>query len=144
MRKNTKVVDPRFSKGKGDYEKVIFSIEKEGKCPFCPDNFRYHKHPVLKRRGDWFITKSSWPYLNARLHLVLIKNSHKESVRELNVNDMKDILFLVKWASGEFKISGGGLAMRFGKTAHTGATVCHIHAHLIVPKRRKSVSFPIG
>ena len=52
------------------------------------------------------------------------------------------------WAVQKFELKGGALAMRFGETTYTGASVCHIHAHLIVPKTEKgkalTVEFPIG
>ena len=143
MKKN-KVVDIRFAKKRGGYRNVIKAIEKEGKCPFCPDNFKYHKHPVLKKQGGWFITKISWPYDNNKLHFIIIGKKHKEKISELTSNDMKEILFLAQWANKKFKIKGGAIAMRFGETGYTGATVCHLHAHLIVPQKRKTVNFPIG
>jgi diadenosine tetraphosphate (Ap4A) HIT family hydrolase len=141
--KKKKVVDPRYAR-KGEYKDVIETIDKEGKCPFCPDNFKYHKHPVLKRHGKWFLTKISWPYKNNKFHFIIIGEKHRENISELTANDMNNILLLVKWAVNKFKIRGGAIAMRFGETSYTGATVCHIHAHLIVPKKGKTVNFPIG
>lgn len=141
--KKKKVVDPRFAKEK-DYRDVLKTIETKEKCPFCPDNFQYHKHPVLKKYGKWFITKISWPYENNKFHFIIIREKHRENVSELTASDMGDILFLAKWAVNKFKIKGGAIAMRFGETSYTGATVCHLHAHLIVPKKGKTVNFPIG
>ncbi len=141
--KKKKVVDPRYAR-KGEYKDVIETIDKGGKCPFCPDNFKYHKHPVLKRHGNWFITKISWPYENHKFHFIIVREKHGENISELTANDMNAILLLVKWAVNKFKIKGGAIAMRFGETSYTGATVCHLHAHLIVPKKWKTVNFPIG
>lgn len=142
-KQKNKVVDRRFAKDK-KYDSVLGEIETKGKCPFCPDNFKYHKHPILERSGTWFITKISWPYENSRHHFIIIKKRHAENISELADDDMKDILFLTNWAIFKFRIKGGAIAMRFGKTDYTGATVCHIHAHLIVPKKGKTVNFPIG
>lgn len=141
--KKRKVVDTRFAKSE-EYKSVLSTIKKEGKCPFCPDNFKYHKHPILESSHDWFISESSWPYENAKHHFILLKVFHTERIKELLPGDMSDVLVLVQWATREFGIKGGALAMRFGDTAHTGATVCHLHFHLIVPKKGKTVNFPIG
>lgn len=147
MKKTTdrkqKVVDTRFAKS-GEYKAVLSTIEKRGKCPFCPENFKYHKHPVLKRTQGWFISKSSWPYENAKHHFILLKVLHKEYIKELSQSDMKGVLALTQWATKKFDIKGGALAMRFGDTSYTGATVCHLHFHFIVPKKGKTVNFPIG
>lgn len=145
-----KVVDSRFARGRGDYARIIRAIEKEGRCPFCPDNFKYHRKPILKRRASWFITEASWPYKNAARHFIILGTRHIERFEKIAVSDWRAIMFLASWAIRRFKIRGGGLAMRFGETRFTGATVCHIHAHLIVPelnrktKTAKTVLFPIG
>ena len=142
-----KVVDPRFAKG-GRYKQVIREIERVGVCPFCPENFKWHTKPILKRKGDWLITENFNPYKNTRHHFIVIKKTHKERFEELAANDWRDLSYLVAWTIKNFKLKGGGFAMRFGETAYTGATVCHIHAHLIVPQvlrgKAKTVWFPIG
>ncbi|MEK7642256.1 MAG: hypothetical protein AAB392_00455 [Patescibacteria group bacterium] len=143
-----KVVDTRFAKSK-EYNKVLSTIESTDKCPFCPDNFRYHKKPILKQMGGWFITKSSWPYKNAKNHFLGISKKHKERFSELNSKDFESIKKLISWANTKFKIKGGAFALRFGDTNYTGATVCHLHFHLITPKLNsrklsETVNFPIG
>jgi len=135
---------------KGEYRKVIKEIALTGKCPFCKENFRYHKKPILKEKGDWFLTDVSWPYKNARCHLIILGNKHRENFPELERKDFEDVFHLAKWAIKEYKIKGGALAIRFGDTDFTGASVAHLHFHLISPKkdpktkRTKTVNFPIG
>jgi len=143
MTSKKKVVDPRFAKGDG-YDEVIKTIEGEGKCPFCPDNFKYHKNPTLNKVGNWFITESSWPYKNSKKHFLIISKKHKEDFQELNGSDFDNMYSLVNWALKEYDLKGGGVILRFGDTAYTGATVCHLHFHLVVPELSKTVSFPIG
>ncbi|MBI5401551.1 HIT domain-containing protein [Candidatus Wolfebacteria bacterium] len=145
--KKSKFVNPRFAR-EGEYKNVIQTIIKEGKCPFCPENFKYHKNPVLKNTKSWFITKSSWPYKNTKEHLIIIGKKHKENFRDIKLNDFKEIILLTNWAIKKFKIKGGGLTLRFGDTNHTGSSVAHIHFHLIAPKIKNNksvpVNFPIG
>ena len=144
-----KVVDARFAKSK-EYRAVINQIADEAKCPFCPDNFRYHKKPILKRLGGWFITPSTWTYKNSKHHFLIIGKSHKEKLTELTQTDWKSITTLASFVIKKYKLAGGAIAMRFGETAYTGATVCHLHMHLIVPEIKsgkriaKTVTFPIG
>jgi diadenosine tetraphosphate (Ap4A) HIT family hydrolase len=144
-----KVVNKRFAEGKGEYASVISSIEEKGHCPFCPENFKYHKEPVLKEENGWFITKNSWPYKNAEHHFLIIGKKHKENFDELDNIDLTAVNALTNWAIKEFEIKGGALSLRFGDTDHTGATVCHLHFHLISPEldkqnKSKTVNFPIG
>lgn len=135
---------------KGEYKKVIERIASTGKCPFCKENFKYHKKPILKRKTDWLLTKASWPYKNSRCHFMILGEKHKENISELNVKDFEAISYLARWAIKKYKIKGGALAARFGNTDFTGASVSHLHFHLISPerdkkkKRTKTVNFPIG
>ncbi len=140
-----KIVDARFAKSKM-YSKVLHEAIGEKVCPLC--DMKWHTNPILKRSGGWMITENFQPYKNARHHFVIISKKHRENFLELTSSDWEAIRTLTAWTLRKFKIRGGGLAMRFGDTAHTGATVLHLHAHLIVPKIRngkaKPVWFPFG
>lgn len=140
-------VDPRNARDK-NYRKVIKEIMDEGVCPFCPETFKWHTKPILKHEGKWFITENFNPYKNSKFHFLVIGKEHKELLSDLTAQDWKSILKLIHWAIKEFKIKGGGITMRFGDTLFTGATIKHLHAHLIVPivKNNKSlpVLFPVG
>lgn len=143
-----KVVDPKNARSE-DYRAVLKKIEAGGKCPFCPKNFNWHRKPLLRRSGRWLITEASWPYKNAKFHFLIIGGKHTERVQKLTAEDFRDILFLLRWAVKRFGIAGGALSLRFGDMAYTGATVRHLHFHLIVPKLGRAdkalvVNFPIG
>lgn len=136
-------VDPRYAKS-ADYRAVLEEIIKEGKCPFCPENFRWHPKPTLFEDDQWFLTEAGWKYENAEHHLLLIGKTHKKHFLELSPNDLEKIRALVNRACVLFKIQGGAIMLRFGDTEYTGATVKHLHFHLIVPEKGKVVNFPIG
>lgn len=143
-----RVVDPKNARSE-DYRVVLKEIEAGGKCPFCPKNFRWHRKPLLRRSGGWLITEATWPYKNTKFHFLIIGGKHTERVQKLSAGDFRDILSLLRWAIKRFGIAGGALSLRFGDTAYTGATVHHLHLHLIVPKLGRSgkalvVNFPIG
>ncbi len=131
-----------------EYKDVLETIAKTKKCPFCKKNFKYHQRPILKKENGWFITESSWPYKNTKHHLLIIAEKHKESFADLKTSDFQTIANLANWAIKKYKIKGGALILRFGKPAYTGATVNHLHFHIIVPeigaKKAEVVHFPIG
>jgi len=135
---------------RGEYKKVIEEIATTGKCPFCKENFKYHKKPIYQRMGAWFLTNNSWPYKNAKHHLIILGDEHKENFSELTKKDFESIAYLTNWAIKNWKIKGGAITMRFGDINYTGASVSHIHAHIISPelernkKQAKIVNFPIG
>ena len=95
------------------------------------------------------LTENSWPYPNTTHHFLIICDKHKEKFADLKLDDFAAVRYLVNWAGKKFSIKGGGLVIRFGDTNYTGATVCHLHFHLIVPELNKegvaiTVPFPIG
>lgn len=147
MRKeNASQVDPRYAKTE-QYRQDMEGIVSEGVCPLCPP-LKWHIKPILQDDGRWFITENSHPYPETQHHLLIISRRHIELLSDLATEDLKSILDLSNWATNELGIRGGGLTMRFGETLFTGATVKHLHAHLIVPKvdgdSASPVYFPIG
>ncbi|OHA63540.1 MAG: hypothetical protein A2842_01825 [Candidatus Wildermuthbacteria bacterium RIFCSPHIGHO2_01_FULL_48_25] len=134
---------------KGEYKKVIKEIHQKGKCPFCPENFLYHKNPILKKGKLWFLTKDSWPYKHTKHHFLIIGTKHKEKFSQLKQEDFKEVAELANFAIAKYKIQGGAVAVRFGDTNFTGASVAHLHFHIITPllktkNRTQTVQFPIG
>ena len=134
---------------KGEYKQIIEKILKKGKCPFCPENFLYHKKPILKKKKNWFLTKDSWPYKNSKYHFLIIGTKHKEKFSQLTKKDFEEVSELANFAIAKYKIRGGAVAVRFGDTDFTGASVSHLHFHIITPQRKtknstQKVLFPIG
>jgi len=149
MSSNKAGIEKRNAKTK-DYRKTLEKIIKTNKCPFCPDNFKYHKKPILKKINGWIATSNSWPYNNTKFHFVLIPIKHKTNFSDLNTQDFQTVKYLVNWLNKKYKIKGGGLILRFGDQNLTGATVRHLHFQLIVPQLKpksnlaKIVNFSIG
>lgn len=141
--KKDKLVFPE-SAGTPGYKKTLEEILASGKCPFCPENFKYHEKPILEEKDEWFITESTWPYKNASNHFLIIGKKHKEKLDELTTKDLKTIYYLANKISVEKGMRGGGFMLRFGDGNITGASVMHLHFHLIFPKKGKTVWFPIG
>lgn len=141
-----KLVDPRNARADG-YREIMEEIVSEEVCPLCPP-LKWHPNPILKDDGRWFITENSHPYPNTKHHFLIISKRHIELLSELSSLDLQSILDLSNWVTKKFNIKGGGLTMRFGDTLHTGATIKHLHAHLIIPTVKDNqvspVYFPIG
>jgi len=145
-----KLVDKRYAKSK-EYHEALEDIENENKCPFCPENLCRQKKPIIElyRSGQWFITANNYSYPEARVKLIIIADEHKETITEVTAQEWTEIVNLIKWAHQEYDIKGAGLAVRYGDSNFTGATVTHLHFHLIsakLDKKNKSipVNFPIG
>lgn len=142
------LVNPTFAKGDG-YGAAIAEIQRDGMCPFCPETLLWHPWPILSRIGNWIITRSGWPYENAEYHFLLIGDRHITATTQMTLGDNEAVRLLTQWAVNRFSLVGYGLPSRSGDTNYTGATVQHLHFHLIQPKlgpdgKALTVWFPIG
>lgn len=139
-------IDPRYAAG--EYRDALGKTLTPESCPLC--TLEIHAKPILREVWGWFITESTWPYEHTRYHFLIISKNHREDFAELGLFDFQAIHTLVAWALSEYDIPGGALTLRFGETHFTGATIHHLHFHLIVPEldpatgRVKTVLFPIG
>lgn len=113
------------------YQKVIEGIAARGVCPFCSEHVRlYHKRP-LEEGTYWWTTESMYPYHPVRHHLLFIHKKHIENVSDISDAGWRELHALVKKNVEKRKIRGGSIMLRFGDTHFTGASVAHLHAHLI-------------
>ncbi len=130
---------------------VMQRIQDRGECPFCAENLRKeHKNPILSESKHWILTHNQWRYDEAQLHLLLISTVHARNLNDLPSEAGKELLEALQWAEKRFNITSGGVAIRFGDIRYNGATIDHLHAHLIVPFQNpesadyKPVRFKIG
>lgn len=109
------------------YEQVIKGIAGDGVCPFCSDNLtKYHKKPLIERTC-WRVTENMYPYHPVQRHFLFIHKTHIEHIDELSDEAWRELHAFIK----EKKMAGGSFVLRFGDTHFTGASVAHLHAHLI-------------
>lgn len=132
-----------------EQRQVMQNIEDSKECPFCPEYLdKYHREEIIRKGAHWLLTRNQWPYENTDLHLLAIATYHAEKLSDLRKGSFDELQDHMVWAENEFQIVAGGIAMRFGDTSHNGASVKHLHAHLIVPSINKpaneKVKFRIG
>lgn len=122
-----------------DQRQVMDSIATNEECPFCPENLtKYHKQEILRKGAHWLLTRNQWPYEHTDLHLLAISTYHAEHITDLRDGSFNELQKHLAWASGVFGVVSGGIAMRFGDTRNNGATVNHLHAHMIVPSKERT------
>lgn len=114
-----------------EYEKVIEEIQKHAVCPFCPENIsKYHKNPIEKRT-HWLVTNNMYPYKPVNHHILLIHAKHIEHISEITPEAWVELKTILDETTEKKPITGGSLMLRFGNTNFTGASVTHLHAHII-------------
>ena len=114
-------------------------IGKAGVCPFCPKYFKkYHGSPIIKESKNWRLVKNDFPYAGSKTHLLLVHKKHIENVKNISPAGAKELVRLISLAEKKFRIDNGIFLIRFGDPKYTGATIKHIHGHLIASKKDKA------
>ncbi len=113
-------------------------IEADGVCPFCAEHFKkYHPKPILKETDFWFVTENMSPYEGTSRHLLFVyKPSHINRLSDIAPQAAQDLFALLTWATETYSIAGGSFFMRFGNMEWNGSSVEHLHAQLIVGKKK--------
>lgn len=113
--------------------KVMEQIRQDGTCPFCPEQLpNYHSKPILKQGKYWIVTESSYPYEGAKHHFLFMTVKHTETLADIPPAAGSEMIKLLQWLEKEYALESGAFAMRFGDVRYNGASVRHLHLHVIV------------
>jgi len=129
---------------RSDYAQTLDAIIAGGFCPFCEEHlFKHHRQPLEHKNKHWLVTKNSWPYEGSRYHFLFISRAHIEATEDLSPMMWADLQKLYRKVVREKNIKGATLLLRSGETRFTGASVNHLHAHLITGSPRTKKTEPI-
>lgn len=116
-----------------NYRKVLAKIDASGQCPapFCKDKGVNHKYPIEYKSEYWKVTRNSYNYQNAQHAFLIIPNRHVEDFLEILVGEWRELRRIIRYLVKKHRLKGYTFLWRMGETSHTGASVTHLHAHLI-------------
>lgn len=127
-----------------DYVALLKKIEKENVCPFCMEYFlKNNPMPILRNGAHWVVTPNVSPYKGTEHHFIFVHKKHIERPEQLKPAAWEELRSHVAWLSKKYKMPGGGFFMRFGEGSFSGATVAHLHAHLLTGKKKSASTLPI-
>jgi diadenosine tetraphosphate (Ap4A) HIT family hydrolase len=107
-------------------------LEAAGTCVFCPQHLaRDRNQPVLHRTPHWTVTPNEFPYRGTRLHLLLVPDEHVTDLLDLPDEARQDMWSALDWVRQHYGLSFYSLAARNGDCEFTGATIRHVHLHLL-------------
>ncbi len=107
-------------------------------CFMCPEYIPeyYEQRGGLVEEGEHsYLVLNGFPYENTEYHLMVIPKQHATKLEEVSDEFLVEAFDKFKMLEKEYNITGGSIAMRFGKMSETGSTVQHLHMHFIVAKK---------
>jgi ATP adenylyltransferase len=114
---------------------LMARIHKDGVCPFCWEHFeQYHPKPIEDKTDWWLVTENVSPYEGTSLHLLFVYKEHVVLPTEVTRDGWADLHAVMQRALTRHEKQFGAFFMRFGEMSATGASVAHLHAHLIAGK----------
>lgn len=119
-------------------------LEAAGTCLFCPEALHGHQHQqVIFETAHWAVTPNEFPYAGTRLHLLVVPHRHVGDVLDLDDEALGDFWTALRWIRERFDLGHYGLGMRNGDCRFTGATIAHVHAHVLVGDPELNPEVPV-
>jgi ATP adenylyltransferase len=129
---------------RGGYESVIQRIQEKGQCPFCREHLlEHHTKPLIEDGVRWIVTENAWPYEGTKHQFLLISRRHVEHIADLKLQEQADFFGAINRLTHQYRLEGFTVLWRSGATTATGASVSHLHAHMIVGHPRTDDAAPI-
>ncbi len=128
-----------------DYRNTLQQIAAEGECPapFCKETADYHVHPVVRLGEYWKATINSFNYQQAQRAYLIIHIGHIENFDQVSPEAWAELQEVINVLRAKDGMEGATLVWRFGDKSFTGASVSHLHAHLISGYPRTEDAKPI-
>lgn len=120
---------------------IMLRMEAEDKDPMAPE---YIEQEILFTTEYWHVSENRFPYDGAEKQFLIVARGPVYQIEEISPEMWLDLQKIWQRLVKEYKISGGGICMRFGDPAKSGASLTRLHAHIIMPKDGEKVRFPIG
>ncbi|PIR97737.1 MAG: hypothetical protein COT89_03105 [Candidatus Colwellbacteria bacterium CG10_big_fil_rev_8_21_14_0_10_42_22] len=128
----------------GDYRGKLEEAEKRGVCIFCLKELE-RSGRKFRRLDSAIMFENEFPSKGAKIHLLIVSERHVTSPADLHLHEWMDILRMFIQVTEEMGVDGGALVVRFGDSDISGATVHHLHFHLVVPKLdERGLSTPVA
>jgi diadenosine tetraphosphate (Ap4A) HIT family hydrolase len=108
-------------------------LEAAGICLFCPEELGRHAGAAAFLRTEhWTVMPNDFPYAGTSLHLMLIPHQHASDLLELGTAAQSGFFTALAAAREHYGFGHYGLGVRNGDCRYTGATIAHLHAHVLV------------
>ncbi len=108
-------------------------LESEGVCIFCPQHYGREGGKVILHANDtWSVAANDYPYSGTKHHLLLLPHDHVTSMAELSPAARDGFWEILDRVRDDFGLDYFGLGSRNGDPRFTGATIMHLHVHIIV------------
>ena len=119
-------------------QQIMEELAVTGECFLCPSVIKriVAKYPEIPNLSiyegkDWFIKHNAFPYEGTVLHLLIIPKRHVTRLEDLSTAEFLEIQEMIAWVNKTYNVEGASMFIRYGKMSYTGATLAHMHFHIL-------------
>lgn len=123
---------------------IMLRMEAMDKDPMAEENVDQTAQPTLFRTEYWYVSNNRYPRPGSELSFLIMARGPVYQVEEISPEMWLDLQQIWQRLAKEYHVTGGGICMRFGDPAKSGASLTRLHAHVIMPQDGEKVRFPIG
>jgi ATP adenylyltransferase len=116
-----------------DQRDKIVRLEETAMCMFCPEHWNQPDGAVVYWENEtWALASNDFPYSGTELHLLLLPREHATMLTELSPASRLGFFEALDYVQEAYGLSYYGLASRNGDMRYSGATIAHLHVHIVV------------
>jgi diadenosine tetraphosphate (Ap4A) HIT family hydrolase len=129
-----------------NYFEMLQKANASNRCLLCPEEIEKNnpRESILRELGGWVLMRSLFPYKFtesnpeiAEGHILVFTIRHVISPTELNADERNGFWNICETAQNEFGAKTSAIVMRYSteEDHHSiGASIQHLHAHIITPR----------
>ncbi len=111
----------------------MIGLEAKGICIFCPEHWnRGGGKVVLHENAGWALVDSDYPYPGTSRHMMLLPREHVSMLTDLSPVARASYWEMLDYVVANYGLTYFGTGARNGDMRYTGATIAHLHIHIIV------------
>lgn len=123
---------------------IMLKMEAAGKDPMAVENVDQDAQKILFQTEYWHVSENRYPRAGSKISFLVVAVGPVYEIEEISPEMWLDLQKIWQRLVKEYNIAGGGICMRFGDPAKSGASLTRLHAHIIMPEDGEKVRFPIG
>ena len=121
----------------------MLRLEAAGLCLFCPEGLQRYPLQEIEKTDHWTVTHNEFPYKGTSLHLLVLPHEHANDILDLTPAAQRDFWDTLAKIREQFGLKYYGLGIRNGDCSFTGATIAHVHAHVVVGDIASATEVPV-
>lgn len=121
-----------------EQRQIMEELARTGECFLCQEVIARvaKKYPgvatlSVHEGNHWFIKNNDFPYSGTKLHVLVVPKRHVTELEDLSGEEFLELQQMFTWINKKYDVEGASMFLRYGNMNYNGATLSHIHFHIL-------------